>query len=125
MKTLGASVAYTAPGECHLSAPVASSLLQHDGFFHAGVTIALADTAAGCAALTLFDEGSGVLSTELKVNLLRPAHATPGAVLMARASVIKPGRTLTVCRSDAYVQIDDAETHVATLLLTMISPSIV
>ena len=123
MRTLGASVTSITPGEVVLEAPASADFLQHDGFFHAGVTVALADTAAGCAALSLFPAGSGVLSTEFKVNLLRPARATPGSsTLIARGRVLKAGHKLSVCASDAYTRgADGEEVHVATLLLTMIA----
>ena len=122
MKTLGARVDSIAPGAAQLSVPSSAALLQHDGFFHAGVTVTLADTAGGLAALSLFDEDAGVLSSEFKVSLLRPAVASPGSSLIARGRVIKLGRTMTVCASDCFTREGDggAEVHVATLLLTMV-----
>ena len=53
--------------------PSSPALLQQHGYFHAGVTTSIADSAAGYAAYTLFEPGAGVLTTELKINLLRPA----------------------------------------------------
>ncbi|MEM8876902.1 MAG: PaaI family thioesterase [Pseudomonadota bacterium] len=116
MATLGAELAHVAPGEADIVLPFTDDLRQQHGFFHAGATIAVLDSAAGYAALTLFPKGFGVLTAELKVNLLAPAE---GPRLRAEGRVIKPGKTLTVCRSDVYSVADDKRTHVATALLTM------
>ena len=40
---------------------------------------------------------SSILTVEYKLNLLAPGS---GDLLIARGQVVKPGRTLTVCRSD-------------------------
>ena len=49
-----------------------------------------------------------VLTVELKVNLLSVAS---GERLLARGQVIRPGRTLTVCRGDAYAGTGEEERH--------------
>ena len=90
---------------------------QHD-YFHAGATATIADTAAGYAALSIYPSGTGVLTTEFKINLLRPAV---GDTIVARGRVLKPGRTLTVCTADVFGVQDGGETRVATALLSMIS----
>jgi len=117
MTTLGVSIAHLAPGEVDLALLHRPDLTQQHGYFHAGLTATIADSAAGYAALSLYPKGTGVLTTEFKINLLRPAE---GQRLVARGRVIKPGRTLTICRSDVYGEKDGRETHVATLLLSMI-----
>ena len=117
MATLGAEISRLAPGEMDISLPQRTELTQQHGYFHAGVTATIADSAAGYAALSLYPKGTGVLTTEFKINLLRPAE---GERLIARGRVIKPGRTLTICRSDVYGAREDREVHVATALLSMI-----
>lgn len=117
MEALGVEIVRLAPGEADLNLCQRPDLTQQHGYFHAGVTSTLGDTAAGYAALSLFPKGTGVLTTEFKINLLRPAQ---GQRLIARGRVIKPGRTLTVCQSDVFGESDGRETHVATMLLTMI-----
>ena len=116
MSTLGAEISHLMPGEMDISLRQRVELTQQHGYFHAGVTATIADSAAGYAALSLYPKGTGVLTTEFKINLLRPAE---GERLIARGRVLKPGRTLTICRSDVYGQRDGRETHVATLLLSM------
>ena len=104
METLGARIALMAPGRVELVADEAPGLKQQHGFFHAGVSTTLADTAAGYAALTLFPKGFGVLTTEFKMNLLNPGR---GERLVASGRVVKSGRTLTVAASDVYGESGD------------------
>ena len=119
METLGARIARMAPGEVEIVADEAPGLKQQHGFFHAGVSTTLADSAAGYAALTLYPKGFGVLTTEFKMNLLNPGR---GERLVAIGRVIKPGRTLTVAASDVYGESGDgARSHIATGLFTLIA----
>jgi uncharacterized protein (TIGR00369 family) len=119
MTLIGAEIANLAPGAVDIALRYRPDLAQQHGYFHAGTTTAIADSAAGYAALSLYRAGFGVLTTEFKINLLNPAA---GARLLARGRVIKSGRTLTVCQSDVYgIGDDGAETHVATGLFTMIA----
>ncbi|WP_240768952.1 PaaI family thioesterase [Paracoccus liaowanqingii] len=117
MRHLGATIAAIRSGEVVLHLPYRAELTQQMGYFHAGGTSALADTAGGYAALTLFPEGHEVLTTEFKLNLLNPAR---GERLEAVGRVIKPGRTLTVCQLDVFAVEGEARTHVATGLQTLI-----
>ena len=117
MRALGAELLQIAPGEVHIALPHKPDLTQQHGYFHGGVVATIADTAAGYAALTLFPKGTGVLTTEFKINLLRTAE---GERLVARGRVIKPGRTLSICQSDVYAENGERESHVATVLLSMI-----
>ncbi|MGI9373995.1 MAG: PaaI family thioesterase [Hyphomicrobiales bacterium] len=116
MAYLEASLSRIVPGEVDIVLPSRDELSQQHGYFHAGATVSIADSAAGYAALTLFKPGCGVLTTEFKVNLLAPAQ---GEKLVARGKVLKPGRTLTICQSDVVAIDDGQESHVATALLTM------
>jgi uncharacterized protein (TIGR00369 family) len=79
----------------------------------------IADSACGYAAYSLMPAGSEVLSVEFKVNLLRPAQ---GESFLARAEVIKAGRTLTVVRADVFGVTQDGNRElVATMQGTMIA----
>ena len=106
MATLGATLTRVAPGEVEIAVPSRHALTQQNGFLHAGVTASIADSACGYAALSVMPEGRDVLSVEFKVNLLAPAAGT-GAV--ARAQVIRAGRSITVCRATVFaVDVDGA-----------------
>lgn len=116
MATLGAELRSVEPGSVEIDVPFSPGLTQQDGFFHAGVGIAILDSACGYAAFTLMARGMAVLTVELKVNLLAPAV---GDRLRARGEVVRPGRNLTVCRGDAYAVTGGDAKHVATILATM------
>ncbi|MCB6574883.1 PaaI family thioesterase, partial [Phascolarctobacterium faecium] len=52
MRHLGAEIAAIRPAEVTLRLPFRPELTQQMGYFHAGATTALADSAGGYAALT-------------------------------------------------------------------------
>ena len=117
MTTLGAELADVAAGRVEIALPIEPRLSQQDGFLHAGVVVAVLDSACGYAALTLMPAESEVLSVEFKVNLLEPAS---GDRLVAEGEVVRAGRTLTVCRGNAYAEHQAERVHVATMLATMV-----
>ncbi|HZH27686.1 MAG TPA: PaaI family thioesterase [Azospirillaceae bacterium] len=100
MGHLGARLTRIEPGLVEIEAAFRSGLSQQNGFFHAGVSSALADTAGGFAAFTLFPPGRDVLTVEFKINLMAPAK---GDRLRARGAVVRSGRSLTVCELDVFV----------------------
>ncbi|MGW2826536.1 PaaI family thioesterase [Streptomyces sp. NPDC001443] len=99
MAHLGARMTHIGPGRVHVVLPVRPEVSRQHGYVHAGATSAIADSAGGYAALTLFDEDSDVLTVEYKINLLAPAA---GDHLEAIGTVLKSGRTLTVCRLEVH-----------------------
>ena len=118
MATLGATLARIAPGEVEIELPYRAALTQQHGFLHAGIVTAVLDSSCGYAAFSLMPPGAGVLSVEFKVNLLRPAQ---GETFVARAEVIKAGKTLTVVRADVFAANADRDRElVATMQGTMI-----
>lgn len=116
METIGATLEAVEPGYCEIHLPFRGDLCQHTGFIHAGATTTIADNACGFAALTLMPENSEVLSVEFKVNLLRPAV---GERLIARATVMKPGKTVTVIGCDVSALTRGEEKPVAYMVATM------
>ena len=99
MRLIGAELHLVEPGLVEITIAYRKDLTQQHGYLHAGVVTTIADSAAGYAAYSLMAAGSEVLSVEFKVNLLRPAK---GVAFVARAEVIKPGKTLTVVRADVF-----------------------
>ena len=118
MGTLGAQLVTVAPGSVEIAMEPDPSNSQQHGFVHAGAVTAIADSAAGYAALTVMPAGTGVLSTEFKINLLAPAT---GDRLVARGRVVKAGRTLTVAQSEVFAQDGDTEKLVALLTATLMA----
>jgi uncharacterized protein (TIGR00369 family) len=100
MHHLGATLGVIRAGYVEISVPYSDELSQQHGFFHGGVVGTIADSAGGYAAFSLMGAGDGVLTVEYKVNLLAPAD---GDRLIARAQVVRPGRTLTVTQAEVVV----------------------
>jgi len=116
MRTLGAELGEVRPGACEIRLPFRDGLSQQHGFFHAGATASIADSAGGYAAYTLMPESDSVLSVEFKINLLAPAR---GDLLVARGRVLKAGRTLFVCRADVFAVSGNEESLCATMQQTV------
>ncbi|MGH7677327.1 MAG: PaaI family thioesterase [Gemmatimonadaceae bacterium] len=118
MRTFGASLEEVAPGRVCIRMPFREDLAQQHGFLHAGAIAAVADSACGYAALTLMPADAAVLSIEFKVNMLAPAK---GESIVARADVIRSGRTIVVCRADVYALNAGEEKLVAAMQGTMMT----
>ena len=99
MGHLGARLTHIGPGRVHVVLPRRPEVTQQHGYFHAGATSAIADSAGGYAAFTLFPENSSVLTVEYKINLLAPAE---GEHIEAIGTVLRSGRTLTVCQLEVF-----------------------
>jgi uncharacterized protein (TIGR00369 family) len=118
MRTLGATLGNMAPGLVEIVLHPDPAISQQHGFVHAGAVSAIADSAAGYAALSLMPPGRGVLSTEYKINLVAPAV---GDRIIARGRVVKAGRTLTVAQTDVFAESDGQEKLIALLTATLIT----
>ena len=118
MRTLGISIARLEPGEVDLAMAYSADFTQQNGFMHAGIITAGLDSACGIAAFTLMPVGSDILTVEFKTNLLAPAR---GQRFAFRATVVKPGRTLTVCEGRAYAEHDGVEILIATMSGTLMA----
>ncbi len=118
MATLGAEVVRVAAGEVEIAAPILPGARQQHGAGHGGLTFALADTAAGYAALTLMPEGREVMPAEAKSNLMAPAR---GERLIARGRVARAGRRLVVVTAEVVALEDGRETAVALMQGTMVA----
>lgn len=103
MDLIGATLVRVEPGLVEIGLPFKPELTQQHGFFHAGVTSTIADSAGGYAAFSLFPADSSVLTVEYKINLIAPAD---GDRLVAIGKVVKPGRTLTVCNLEVDAEKD-------------------
>ncbi|HEX5890671.1 MAG TPA: PaaI family thioesterase [Pyrinomonadaceae bacterium] len=99
MALIGGELTRVEPGVVEITLPYRADLTQQHGYVHAGIITTIADSACGYAAYTLMPAGSDVLAVEFKVNLMRPAK---GETFVARAEVVKSGRTLTVVRADVH-----------------------
>ncbi|AXB42336.1 PaaI family thioesterase [Amycolatopsis albispora] len=117
MTHLGARLTGIEEGTVRITLPARPEVTQQNGYFHAGATSAIADTAGGFAGFTLFPENTSVLTVEYKMNLLAPAI---GEYLEAVGTVLKPGRTLTICRLEVFAVRDGQPKLVAAGQQTLI-----
>lgn len=113
MALIGARIASAAPGAVEIELPLRPELEQQHGYAHAGAAWAIADSAAGYASQSLMAPDEGVLTAELKINLLAPAK---GERLVARGQVERPGRRLVVARADVFAVEGGVETKIAIAL---------
>ncbi len=118
MQHLSAELIHVGEGTAELRVKLRAELSQQHGYFHAGVTGAIADSASGYAAYSLTPAGTNVLTVEYKLNLVAPAHSDQ---LIARGTVIRAGRTLIICRAEVFVTRDGAETLCASSLSTIMA----
>ena len=79
--------------------PLHEEQRQYSGVTHGGVLAALADTIVGFAAYTMTPVEKDVLTAELKISFLRAAW---GSKLIAKGTVIKPGRNIHFCECEIY-----------------------
>lgn len=117
MHLIGAELSRLEPGLCEVSLERTEKVTQQHGFVHGGIVGMIADSAAGYAAFSLFPANSTILTVEYKLNLMAPADADR---LLARATVVRTGRTLTICDLDVFGIKEGAEVHCAHGLATMI-----
>lgn len=117
MAHLGARVHEVRHGVVTIRMPYRAELTQQHGYFHAGGTSSIADTAGGYAGLTMFPENASVLTVEFKLNLIAPAE---GEVLEAVGRVVKSGRTLTICQLEVVAENAGRRTVVAVGMQTLI-----
>ncbi len=118
MDTIGATLVRVAPGEVDIELPFRDDLTQQHGFVHAGIVATILDSACGYAAFTLMPAEAAVLSIEYKINMLAPSK---GDRIVARAHVVRAGRTVTVCSGDAFDISSEGERHVATMQASMMT----
>ena len=95
---LGTELTAFEPGRAELTLAVRREHQQQHGFVHGGVVSYLADNALTYAGGSVLPQ-QGVVTSEYKINYLRPAI---GQTLVARASVQYAGRTQAVCRCDVF-----------------------
>lgn len=104
----GIEVVAAEPGSATIAMPWRQEAGQYAGFLHAGLVGALIDTACGFAAATLVGR---VLASHYAVNCLRPAV---GERFIARAKVVKPGKTQVFTSCELFALASGSEKLVAT-----------
>lgn len=108
-KLLGAELVAFEPGRAELRIPIRADMHQQHGFVHGGVLSYAADNALTFAGGSVL--GTAVVTSEYKINYLRPAR---GDALIARAAAVHAGKTQAVCRCEVFVLSEGSERLCAT-----------
>lgn len=116
MAHLGIVIDRLAPGDITLTMPYDARFTQQHGFLHAGIVTTALDSACGYAAFSLIPQEAAILTVEFKTSLMAPAS---GDMFRFHAEVVKPGRTLSFVRAEAFAQGTDAP--IATMTATMMA----
>lgn len=104
----GIEITNAEPGDVTIEIEWRDDFGQYSGFLHAGLIGTLIDTACGYAAATV--AGPNLLASNYSVNCLRPAT---GEKFIARARVIKPGKSQVFTACDLFALDGDGEKLVA------------
>jgi len=82
MRHLGARLGHIGHGEVHIVLPSRPEIAQQHGYIHAGATSAIADSAGGYAAFTLFaghGEQRSLVAVGQQTLICRPPAIRAGA----------------------------------------------
>jgi len=99
METLGAELTAVERGRVELVLGHDDRFTQQHGFLHAGAVAAVLDSACGYAAFSVMPPEAAVLTATYTINLLAPAAGRSFAIT---GEVVRAGRTLVVCRGEAF-----------------------
>jgi len=117
MQHWGARLQQAVAGHCVITLPYSDKVTQQQGAFHGGAMGALADIAAGYAALTQAPAGSEVVTVEYKINFLASCQ---GGELRATGRVVKAGKRIIVTSAEVtHIAEDGRETACAVLQQTI------
>ncbi len=116
MNTLGVELIAVERGRVELALRHDQRFTQQHGFLHAGAVAATLDSACGYAAYTVMAPGADVLTVTFTINLLAPAAGDRFAIT---GQVVRAGRTLVVCRGEAFAA--GAATPFAVMQATMMA----
>ncbi len=114
MTTLGVEVTAVEPGKVEMTLTHDDRFTQQHGYLHAGAVASVLDTACGYAAYSVMPPEAAVLTATYTINLLAPAA---GERFVITGEVVRAGRTLVVCRGEAFA--DGGQRPFAVMQATM------
>ena len=103
MATLGVEVTAAERGRVEMALRHDDRFTQQHGFLHAGAVASVLDTACGYAAYSVMPPDAAVLTATYTINLIAPAA---GERFTITGEVVRAGRTLVVCRGQAFADGD-------------------
>jgi uncharacterized protein (TIGR00369 family) len=116
LQWLGLSFVHIAPGEVDFAMPLRREITFDGKSVQAGPIGSLLDFAGGAAAFTLMPEQEMLATSDFTVKLVAPAV---GDRFIGRGRVVAKAGATTISRADAFAVKDDAETLIATGLVSM------
>jgi uncharacterized protein (TIGR00369 family) len=119
MQHLGARLVRVEPGLVEVALPYSDRVTQQQGGFHGGAMGALADIAAGYAALTVVESDQEVTTVEYKINFL--AGFRDGE-LRAVGRVVRRGRRIIVTTAEVSHHAPDGRVSDCALMQQTIAP---
>jgi len=114
MATLGVELIAIERGRVQMALRHDDRLTQQHGFLHAGAVASVLDSACGYAAYSVMPPEAAVLTATYTINLLAPAAGERFAIT---GEVVRAGRTLVVCRGEAFA--DGGQRPFAVMQATM------
>ncbi|MFZ5658296.1 MAG: PaaI family thioesterase [Pseudomonadota bacterium] len=99
LEHMGARLVDLGEGRARVGLDIEAWHLQHLGFVHGGVISTLSDNTGWYAAMSKLPAGRTSVTTEIKINYLKPAQ---GRYLEARARVLRRGKTLAFVVVEVY-----------------------
>ena len=114
MATLGVELVAIERGRVEMALGHDERFTQQHGFLHAGAVASVLDSACGYAAYSVMPPEASVLTVTYTINLLAPAA---GQRFTMTGQVVRAGRTLVVCRGEAFA--DGADRPFAAMQATM------
>lgn len=114
MATLGVELVAIERGRVEMALRYDERFTQQHGFLHAGAVAAVLDSACGYAAYSTMPPDASVLTVSYTINLMAPAA---GLRFTMTGQVVRAGRTLLVCRGEAFA--DGADRPFAAMQATM------
>jgi len=114
MATLGVELVAVGRGRVEMALRHDDRFTQQHGFLHAGAVASVLDSACGYAAYSVMPPDASVLTVSYTINLLAPAA---GQRFTMTGQVVRAGRTLVVCRGEAFA--DGAGRPFAVMQATM------
>jgi len=119
MQHLGARLLRVESGLVEVALPYSECVTQQQGGFHGGAMGALADIAAGYAALTVVEADQEVTTVEYKINFL--AGFRDGE-LRATGRVVRRGRRIIVTTAEVSHHAADGRVSDCALMQQTIAP---
>lgn len=112
---VGIELVACGPGWCETRLVLQPHHMQQSDVVHAGCLATLNDHTCGGAMQTLLAAGDGLVSIEIKNNMLRGAR---GQRLECRAEVLKAGRSISVIEARTYAVDGERRTLVSSMTCT-------